>query len=86
MHTDLLVFSGPLDAATAQNTGNYHVTQKISKKKTANVRVLSAMYSAGTHSVTLILASPKAGKPLQVAVSGLKGADGTPMGPFVTGL
>ena len=62
------------------------ITQKISKKKTANVRVVAATYSAGNNSVTLTLGKPTPGKALQVMVSGLQGAGGTPVGTFVTNL
>ena len=71
-----LIFTAPLDPTTAAIASHYHVTQKISKKKTATVRVLAAMYSAGNNSVTLSLRSPTPGKALQVTVSGLVGAGG----------
>ncbi len=86
VYHDQLVFSAPLNVASAQNTANYHVTQKITKKKTANVAVLMAIHSAGNNSVTLTLHNPTAGKALQVMVSGLVGADGEPLGTFATGL
>jgi hypothetical protein len=50
------------------------------------VRVLTVLYNAGSNSVTLVLASPKPGKPMQVAVSGLRGANGTAVASFVTNL
>ena len=78
-------FGAPLDATSAENIGNYHVTQKISKKKTANVRVVAATYSAGNNSVTLTLGNPKPGKAMQVTVSGLVGADGHARGDVYHG-
>ena len=86
MHQDQLFFSAPLETALAQSTGNYHVTQKISKKKTANVPVKLATYNAGNNSVTLTLGNRKPGKPIQVTVSGLVGADGVPVPTFTTEL
>jgi hypothetical protein len=85
-HSDQLFFTAPLDPGSAQNAGNYRVTQKLSKKKTATVRVVTAMYSSGNSSVTLTLKNPAPGKPIEVAVSGLKGADGTPVTSFDTNL
>jgi hypothetical protein len=81
-----LFFSAPLDTNSAQNGNNYQVTQRISKKKLSIIRVLGASYSAANNSVTLTLGKTKPGKPLQLTVSGLKGAGGTPVGTFVTGL
>ena len=83
---DQLFFSAPLDAASAQSLGDYQVTQRITKKKTAKVHVLAATYSAGNNSVTLTLGKPTPGKALLVMVTGLKGAGGTPVGTFVTSL
>ena len=85
-HLDRLVFSAPLDAASAGNRNNYHVTQKITKKKTVTVPVVAATYSTSNNSVTLTLRNPTPGKPLQVTASGLVGADGAPLGTFVTDL
>jgi hypothetical protein len=81
-----LTFSAPLDAGSAQATSNYHVTQAINKKKTAVVPVLTAVYSASNHSVTLTLGKLKPGKPLQVMVSGLRGAGGALVGSLFTNL
>ena len=81
-----LTFSAPLDAGSAQATSNYHVTQAINKKKTAVVPVLTAVYSASNHSVTLTLGTLKPGKPLQVMVSGLRGAGGALVGSLITNL
>ena len=62
------------------------MTQKISKKKTATVPVVAAMYSPANNSVTLVLRSPKPGKALHVTVSGLLGAGGAPVATFLTTL
>ncbi len=86
MYRDQLFFSAPLDSASAGNTAHYHVTQKITKKKTVNVAVLTATYSAANNSVTLVLRKPAPGKALQVMVSGLVGANGAPLGTFATEL
>ncbi len=76
----VLDFTAPLAAASAGIASHYHVTQKISKKKTLTVPVLAAMYSPSNNSVTLVLHSPTPGKALQVMVSGLLGAGGTQVG------
>ena len=81
-----LFFSAALDAAAAQITSNYHITQSIRQNKTANVPVRTATYSAATDSVTLILSKPKPGKALQAMVSGLLGAGGAAVGGFTTKL
>ena len=44
MYQDQLFFSGPLNSASAENAACYHVMQKIAKKKTVNVKVVSATY------------------------------------------
>ena len=71
---------------SAQNLGNFHITQKITRKKTAKVKVLAASYSASNNAITLTIGKPTPGKALQVMVSGLLGAGGTPVGTFVTNL
>ncbi len=86
MYQDQLFFSGPLNSASAENAANYHVMQKIAKKKTVNVKVVSATYSAASNSVTLVLHNPTPGKPYQMMVSGLVGADNEPVATFVTNL
>jgi hypothetical protein len=83
---DELFFSGPLDPNSAGLTSHYQVTQKISKKKTAAVAVVSATFSATNNSVTLVLNNAKPGKPLMVTVSGLRGPGGEPVASFVTDL
>jgi hypothetical protein len=83
---DQLVFSGPLDLASAQNPGNYRVTVSAGKKKTKTLRVVQASYNAATNTVTLNLGKTKPGKGVQVTVSGVLGADGTPLGSFTAGL
>jgi hypothetical protein len=83
---DQLFFSAPLDAASAQNTSNYHVTQVVSKKKTRGVPVIAATYNSGNHSVSLTVGKYKPGKPLQVRISGLVAADGRAVGAFETTL
>ena len=81
-----LTFSAALDSESAENSAHYHVTQKISKKKIHTIAVLAAKYGPSDNSVTLMLGKPKPGKALQVTVSGLVGADGTPVRTFVTSL
>jgi hypothetical protein len=76
---DELFFSGPLNATVAQNTGNYHVTQKLSKRRTVVVPIRSATYNAGNNSVTIVLAHSRIGKALHLKVSGLFGAGGAPV-------
>ena len=86
MYGDQLIFSAPLDASSAQNPSNYHVTQAIGKKKTKTIRVVAATYSDATHAVTLIFGTKNPGKGLTVTVSGLLGAGGAPVRTFTTGL
>ena len=74
-----IVFSGALDFGTAQNTGNYHVTQKISKKKTKAIPVLVASYNMNNDSVTLLLGPSKAGAAMQLTIAGLFGSNGEPL-------
>ncbi len=86
MYHGQIFFTAPLDPTTADIAGNYHVTQKISKRKSFTVPVRAATFSAAKNSVTLVLGTPKPGKAMQVTVSGLRGAGGTLVGTFIVGL
>ena len=55
---DELDFTAPLAASSAENLGNFHITQKITRKKTAKVKVLAAVYSASNNSITLTISQP----------------------------
>ena len=74
------LFNGALDAAGAQSTGHYRVTQKHGKR----VKVLpvkSALYDPGNFSVTISVGGFKTGKAAQVTITGLTGADGAAHSP-----
>ncbi len=79
------VFNGALDAAVAQATGHYRVTQKQGKR----VKVLpvkSAVYDPGNFRVTLSVGGLKTGKAAQLTITGLTGADGADIPPITTDL
>ncbi len=80
-----LFFSGVLDFGSASNTGNYRLTQKV-KKKTRALPVLAASYDSGNNSVTLLLGKSQKGAALQLAISGLRGVNGSPMATDDIGL
>jgi hypothetical protein len=75
-----LNFSTPLDAGTAQATGNYQVVQPGKGKRShpKAVRVVGATYNAGNDSVTLKLGKFNSALGLNLTATGLKGAKGTP--------
>jgi uncharacterized repeat protein (TIGR01451 family) len=75
-------FKSALSAGSAQSTGNYHVTQKISKKKTKTLAVTSATYSNDT--VTIGIGGFQNGKPTQAMIVGLVGANGAPISQIST--
>ncbi len=79
------LFSGGLNAALADSTGNYRVTQARGKRVN-NLSVISAGYSFGNDSITLAVAGYKANKPAQVTIVGLAGANGAAIGPITSGL
>ena len=79
------LFSGALDTDLAQSTGNYHVTQKHGKKAKV-LRVKSVLYKPSDFSVTISVADFTTGKPAQVTITGLAGADGDAIPQVVTGL
>jgi sugar lactone lactonase YvrE len=77
------VFNGALNAGSAQLTGNYHVTQKQGKKAKV-LRVRSALYNPSDLSVTISVRGFNTGKPAQVYITGLAGADGATIPQVVT--
>ena len=79
------LFSGALDTDLAQSTGNYHVTQKHGKKAKV-LRVKSALYKPSGFSVTISVSGFNTGKPAQVTITGLAGADGEAIAQIVSGL
>ena len=74
-----LFFSRALNFGSAQNIGNYRVTQRITKKKIKVVSVVAATFNPGNDSLTLLLGPSTKGKVLQLMVSGLSGKDGEPV-------
>lgn len=81
-----LFFSGALDFGTAQNTGNYRVTQRINRKKTRVVSVLAATYNPGNNSVTLILGKSQKAAAMQVVITGLRSTGESPLSESVISL
>jgi sugar lactone lactonase YvrE len=77
------LFNGALNAGSAQSTGNYHVTQKQGKKAKV-LRVKSALYNSSDFSVTISVSGFNTGKPAQVNITGLAGADGATIPQVVT--
>jgi hypothetical protein len=77
------LFNGALDAAAAQATGHYRVTQKQGKRVKV-LRVESALYDPGNFSVTLSVGGFKTGKAAQVTITGLAGVDGEAIPPITT--
>ncbi len=77
-----LFFSGALDFGTAQNTGNYRITQRV-KKKTLVVPVLAATYNPGNNSVTLLLGGSKKGIAMQLTIGGLRSSGEAPLSESV---
>ena len=78
------LFNGALNAGSAQSTGNYHVTQKHGKKAEV-LRVKSALYNPSDFSITISVAGFQTGKPAQVTITGLAGADGVTIPQILTG-
>jgi hypothetical protein len=78
-----LSFNAALTTGSAQNPGNYRVTQIITKKKTLTVTVVSATFS--NNSVTLTLSGVKPKKPLQLVATGLIGANNAAVATITTG-
>jgi exo-beta-1,3-glucanase (GH17 family) len=76
---DELFFTAPLDSASAQNRGHYHVTQKIGKKRVLTVPVRSATYDPADNAITIILARSRRDEVVHLTVTGLAGADGLPV-------
>jgi hypothetical protein len=81
-----IFFSGALDFGTAQGPGNYRVTQRINRKKTRVVPVLSASYHSGDHTVTLLFGRSKGRASMQLTITGLRDSDGTPLSSSTIGL
>ncbi len=80
------MLSSALDAETAQNTGNYRITQRIDKKKIKVVPILSASYIPGTDSVTLSLGRSQKGKSLQLTITGLRASNQMPLSESIVEL
>jgi exo-beta-1,3-glucanase (GH17 family) len=83
---DVLFFSVPLNAGSAQNRHIFRVTERVSKTRTVVVPVRSATYNTGSQSITIRLGNSRPGKVLQLTISGLTGADGTPVPTITTTL
>ncbi len=83
-----LKFSSPLNAGTAQNTGNYHVVQpgrtKHAKPKAVVVR--AATYKPVNHSLTLTPGKYNTALALNLTATGLTGAMGTSAATITTRL
>ena len=79
------LFNGPLNAGSAQTTGNYHVTQKQGKKAKV-LRVKSALYNPGAFTITISVGGFKTNKPAQATITGLDGADGEAIPQITSGL
>jgi hypothetical protein len=77
------LFNGALNAADAQSTGNYRMTQK-NGKKVKTLPVSSASYNDNT--VTIAVGGFQSNKAGQVTIVGLVGADGAALSPIVSGL
>ena len=77
------LFNGALNAADAQLTGNYRVTQK-NGKKVKTLPVSSASYSDNT--VTITVGGFESNKAGQVKIVGLVGADGAALSRIMSGL
>ena len=77
------LFNGALNAADAQSTGNYRVTQK-NGRKVKTLPVSSASYSDNT--VTIAVGGFQSNKAGQVTIVGLVGADGAALSRIVSGL
>jgi sugar lactone lactonase YvrE len=75
------LFSGALDAGSAQSTGHYHVTRKQGKKVKV-LRVKSAFYDPTNFSVTISVAGFNTAKATQATITGLEGADGAAIPEF----
>jgi hypothetical protein len=84
----VLFFSSQVDAAQAQDVRHYLVTQPGDHKRSRPklIAVRSVQYDANANSVTITLGKLNAKKSVELAVTGLIAADGTPVGTIVTEL
>jgi hypothetical protein len=83
---DVLVFSAPLDAASAQKVANYHVTQQISKRHAVVVPVRSVTYNATADAVAIVLGHYRRARALHLAVTGLVSTGGQAVPPITVTL
>ncbi len=79
------MFSGVLDQAPADSTGNYRVVQ-LNGKHQKVIPVLAADYNADSDTVVLTVSGFKSNKSGQATIVGLTGADGAPIATIATGL
>jgi sugar lactone lactonase YvrE len=79
------LFNGALNPGVAQSTGDYHVTQRHGRKINV-LPVTSALDGPGNSSVTITLGGFKTGKPAQVTITGLVGANGAAIPQITSGL
>jgi hypothetical protein len=82
-HQVQLAFSAALDAASARQAGDYHVTQRIGEAKSRVVPVRAVIYNPGSTGILLRLGRFLPGKALKLTVSGLVNTVGTPV-PTIT--
>ncbi len=83
-----LIFSSPLNPATAGNQRSYVVTQSgpFRRSRPRVIKVPGALYEPGTNSVILTLGRITPRRALRLKFNGLLGANGTAAGPTISQL